>query len=64
MVSYIRQWETSAGCLKSIDPTLGIRQLFVTSHKASDVTFNAPNQMTYLSNRFNRDFVHIETQDK
>ena len=42
-VSYTLVSETSAGCLRSIYPSLGMRQLFGDVTWASDVTINRPN---------------------
>ena len=54
VVSYMREDETSAGDLRSIYPSLAIRQILVTSQWASDVTINRPKKVTYLSITFNQ----------
>ena len=43
LVSYIRVYETSAGCRRSIYPSLGMRQLFGDATMGRDVTINRPN---------------------
>ena len=42
-IVYFRVCEASAGCLRSIYPSLGMSSFLVTSQWASDVTINRPN---------------------
>ena len=59
-VSYTLGCETSAGCLRSIYPSLGMRQLFGDVTMGNDVTINRPNYPLELIGMY----VHINTQNK